>query len=214
MNANYKIQHPKAESVRFQAAVDVRLCLFPNDVPLKEAIQKTLDRMRFLFGDDVPDELVRTAVVIAYADCAVFNVEKHLDELACLCKEKGVASMETEFKRISKKLKRVEAEALCHEVGVIELLIDKKENGQYRYKAQAINIGTRYFYRVYERETEISEIDYMRIIGNPSLHYFSTALRLHIQLELKDYDSSVAAHPLNSRSPWYMKLLLSLRREN
>ncbi len=35
---------------------------------LKQAIESTLKRMRYLFGDDIPDALVRTAVSLTYAE--------------------------------------------------------------------------------------------------------------------------------------------------
>src|ERR1700693_1016177 len=85
MNAKFTIKNPEANSVigmyvdepigmdhpifmvRFQSGIDAGL-LFQNGTPLKDAIQSTVQRMRFLFGDDIPEELVRTTVSLVYAE--------------------------------------------------------------------------------------------------------------------------------------------------
>ena len=86
MNAtDFKIKNPKANSVpgmyvdgpigmghplakiKFQSEVDATLH-YQNSISLREAIRFTLKRMRFLFGDDIPDEIVRTAVSLVYAE--------------------------------------------------------------------------------------------------------------------------------------------------
>ncbi len=54
-----------------------------------------------------------------------------------------------------------------------------------RYEALAINIGDKYYYRVKYLELEITKHQFYLVVGNPKLHYFSTALSLHLDLERK-----------------------------
>ncbi len=58
--------HPLAK-IKFQSEVDATLS-YQGSRSLKEAIESTLKRMRYLFGDDIPDALVRTAVSLTYAE--------------------------------------------------------------------------------------------------------------------------------------------------
>lgn len=85
MNANFTIKNPHANNVfgmyvdepigmdhplfmiRFQSGIDARF-LYQGGVPIQDAIQQTVKRMRFLFGDNIPEELVRTAVSLVYAE--------------------------------------------------------------------------------------------------------------------------------------------------
>lgn len=94
MNAtDFKIKNPKANSVlgmyvdgpigmdhplakiKFQSEVDATLH-YQNSTPLKDAIGATLKRMRFLFGEDIPDEIVRTAVSLTYAGYVASKTKK------------------------------------------------------------------------------------------------------------------------------------------
>ena len=92
-NKDFKIKNPKANSVlgmyidepigmdhplakiKFQSEVDASLH-YQNSTPLKDAIHFTLKRMRFLFGDDIPDGLVRTAVTLTYAEHVALKTKK------------------------------------------------------------------------------------------------------------------------------------------
>jgi hypothetical protein len=92
-NTDFKIKNPKANSVlgmyvdgpigmghplakiKFQSEVDATLH-YQNSTSLKEAIEGTLKRMRFLFGDNIPDELVRTAVSLTYAEHVALKTKK------------------------------------------------------------------------------------------------------------------------------------------
>ena len=85
MSTNYKIKNPDADSVlgmyvdepigmdhplamiKFQSGVDATLH-YQNKMSLKESIESTLKHIRYLFGDDIPDEFVRTTVSLVYAE--------------------------------------------------------------------------------------------------------------------------------------------------
>ncbi len=85
MSTNFKIKNPKANivlgmyvdepigmehslaKIKFQSEIDASL-QYQNAVPLKNSIESTLKHIRFLFGDGIPDELVRTAVSLVYAE--------------------------------------------------------------------------------------------------------------------------------------------------
>lgn len=60
------MDHPLFK-VRFQSRLDALSCL-QSGMSLQDAIQTTLKRMRYLFGDGFPDEIVRTVVFLAYAE--------------------------------------------------------------------------------------------------------------------------------------------------
>jgi len=93
MNTDFKIKNPKANSVlgmyvdgpigmghplakiKFQSEVDATLC-YLGSKSLKESIESTLKRMRYLFGDDIPDALVRTAVSLTYAEHVALKTKK------------------------------------------------------------------------------------------------------------------------------------------
>ncbi len=51
------------------------------------------------------------------------------------------------------------------------------------YWADAIQDGSRFYYRVDGITVEIDEDEYGQVIGNPSLYYFSTALKLHFKIK-------------------------------
>jgi len=93
MRTNFKIKNPKADSVlgmyvdepigmehplamiKFQSRVDATLH-YQNAMSLKESIESTLKHIRFLFGDDIPDELVRTTVSLTYAEHVALKTKK------------------------------------------------------------------------------------------------------------------------------------------
>lgn len=66
--------HPLAKA-KFQSEVDATLH-YQNSTPLEDAIAGTLKRIRFLFGDNIPDELVRTAVTLTYAGHVASKTKK------------------------------------------------------------------------------------------------------------------------------------------
>jgi hypothetical protein len=47
-----------------------------GSVPLKKSIESTLKRIHFLFGADIPDELVRTTVSLTYAEHVLLKTKK------------------------------------------------------------------------------------------------------------------------------------------
>lgn len=85
MSTHYTIKNPSAKSVlgiyveepigmdhplfmvRFQTKVDARFQCEGN-IPICDAIASTVKRMQFLFGDDIPVELVASTVSLVYAE--------------------------------------------------------------------------------------------------------------------------------------------------
>ena len=47
------------------------------------------------------------------------------------------------------------------------------------YWADVIQDGPKFYYRVDDTTVEINSDEYHKVIANPSLYYFSTALKLH-----------------------------------
>ena len=90
---DFKIKNPKANSVlgmyvdrpigmghplakvKFQSEVDATLS-YLGSMSLKEATESTLEHIRYLFGDDIPEDLVRTAVSLTYAEHVALKTEK------------------------------------------------------------------------------------------------------------------------------------------
>lgn len=61
------MQHPLSMA-RFQAGVDGVL-LAGMGISLGDAIQRTVPRIRDLFGEGIPRELIEVAVVVGYCSC-------------------------------------------------------------------------------------------------------------------------------------------------
>ena len=51
------------------------------------------------------------------------------------------------------------------------------------YWADAIEDGGKFYYRAKGVTVEIEEYELYRVVENPSLYYFSTALKLHFRIE-------------------------------
>ena len=51
------------------------------------------------------------------------------------------------------------------------------------YFAEAIKYQGKYFYRVDGVTVETEQYEYERVITNPHLHYFSSALKLHYRIQ-------------------------------
>ena len=62
-------------------------------------------------------------------------------------------------------------------------LCDEKKS--FQYFAEAIEDSGRYYYRVDNVILEITEIEFNRVVINPKLYYFSTALWLHLEIQRK-----------------------------
>jgi len=93
VSIKFKIKNPKAKSVlgmyvdepigmdhllakiKFQSEVDATLG-YQGSKSLKESIESTLKHICFLFGDDIPDELVRTTVSLTYAEHVALKTKK------------------------------------------------------------------------------------------------------------------------------------------
>ena len=56
-------------------------------------------------------------------------------------------------------------------------------DGRFEYMAEAIERGGRYYYRIGVTTIEVTKPEYDRVIANPRLYYFSTALKLHKVIE-------------------------------
>jgi hypothetical protein len=50
------------------------------------------------------------------------------------------------------------------------------------YWAEAIEDGDKFFYRAKGVTVEIEEYEFLKVVRNPSLYYFSTALKLHLRI--------------------------------
>lgn len=140
MNTNFRIKNAKADSVigmyvdepigmdhplfmvRFQSRIDAG-SLYHNYTPLQNAIQSTVKRMRDIFGDDIPEELVRTAVTLVYAENdALQPMQPYLRILINLVYVegvedyvKGVNAAVEEFIRIMVGIDRTNAELVKDE---------------------------------------------------------------------------------------------------
>lgn len=133
MSAHFTIKNPNADSVlgmyvdepigmdhplfmvRFQSRIDAGL-LYQNGTPIQDAIQLTVKRMRFLFGDDVPEELVRTTVSLVYAENdSMQPLHQHLKVLLDRYYGGGIVASADEFSRIIHGMEEVEAYQLCDE---------------------------------------------------------------------------------------------------
>lgn len=55
----------------------------------------------------------------------------------------------------------------------------------FKYLAEAVEDGGKYYYRIDSMTLEITQLEYSRVIGNPYLYYFSTALKLQNLIEYK-----------------------------
>ena len=51
------------------------------------------------------------------------------------------------------------------------------------YWAEAIEDGDKFYYRAKSVTIEIEAYEFRRVVENPSLYYFSTALKLHFRIE-------------------------------
>lgn len=60
-----------------------------------------------------------------------------------------------------------------------------KARDHFNYLAEAIVDKGKYYYRVDNVTLEITQLEYSRVIGNPYLYYFSTALKMHFLIQHK-----------------------------
>ena len=51
------------------------------------------------------------------------------------------------------------------------------------YWAEAIEDGDKFYYRAKGVTVEITKVEFHRVVGNPVLHYFSTALKLDFRIK-------------------------------
>ena len=65
------MDHPIA-SMRFTSSMQADLC-FQQSVPLKKAIESILGNIRYIFGEDIPEELVIATVTLVYIQQSAFK---------------------------------------------------------------------------------------------------------------------------------------------
>ncbi len=133
MSAKYTIKNPNADSVigmyadeqigmdhplfmvRFQSRIDAGL-LYQNGTAIQDAIHATVKRMRGLFGDDIPEELVRTTISLVYAENdALQALQQQLKVLADLYQSEGVNATVNKFSSMICGMKDGEAHLLYDE---------------------------------------------------------------------------------------------------
>ena len=68
------MNHPIAR-IRLTCITDANL-QYQLGVPLKASIESTLKHIRYLYGDDIPDALVRSTVYLVYAENTALKVKK------------------------------------------------------------------------------------------------------------------------------------------
>ena len=66
--------------------------------------------------------------------------------------------------------------------GIVPTSLDPPDDDG-NYWSEAIEVGDKFFYRAKGTTVEISEYEFRRVVGNPSLYYFSTALKLHYRIK-------------------------------
>ena len=66
--------------------------------------------------------------------------------------------------------------------GSVPTSLDPPDDGN-NYWAEAIEDGGRFYYRAKGVTIEIGQSEFCKVIENPSLYYFSTALKLHFRIE-------------------------------
>ena len=66
--------------------------------------------------------------------------------------------------------------------GSVPSLLDLPDD-ENKYWAEAIEDKGRFYYRAKGVTIEIGEPEFRKVIENPSLYYFSTALKLHFRIE-------------------------------
>lgn len=68
-------------------------------------------------------------------------------------------------------------------INSLEIRLYGEKNSKPKYISEAIEIQDTYYYRVDKIIIEITKKDYSRVIINPYLYYFSTALKLHLTIK-------------------------------
>ena len=66
--------------------------------------------------------------------------------------------------------------------GKVPTFLDPPDDDN-NYWAEAIEDGDKFYYRARGAAVEIEEYEFHRVVGNPSLYYFSTALKLHCRID-------------------------------
>ena len=53
----------------------------------------------------------------------------------------------------------------------------------FKYFSEATKDNGRYYYRIGDATIEITQFEFNRVVRNPRLYYFSTALWLHLRIQ-------------------------------
>lgn len=59
---------------------------------------------------------------------------------------------------------------------------------EHNYWADVIEDGVKFYYRVGDTTVEIDKVERDKVVANPSLYYFSTALKLHNRIRMARED--------------------------
>ena len=84
---------------------------------------------------------------------------------------------------------------------VLRKPFSQKDIGKNNYFAEAITKDGKFFYRVDGTTVEVEDGEYKKVISNPRLYYFSTALKLHFRV-LKAKELKLGLNwPVNPAAP-------------
>jgi hypothetical protein len=63
-------------------------------------------------------------------------------------------------------------------------------SGKIAYTAWAVEVGDKYYYQIGKTFVQIEKWEYDRVVKNPNLYYFSTALKLQNLIRMKNPNES------------------------
>jgi hypothetical protein len=66
----------------------------------------------------------------------------------------------------------------------------KVVSGKIAYTAWAVEVGDEYYYQIGKTFVQIEKWEYDRVVKNPNLYYFSTALKLQGLIRMKNANES------------------------
>lgn len=92
--------------------------------------------------------------------------------------------------RLCEKITRIRIGQLPFEESALQKRLDYLSgrdevppNNENNYWAEAIEDGDKFYYRVNGTTVEITAAEFGKVIINPRLYYFSTALKLHVRIK-------------------------------
>lgn len=91
---------------------------------------------------------------------------------------------------LREKITRIRIGQLPLEESALQKLLDYLSghdevppDNEYNYWAEVIEHGDKFYYRVNGATVEITAAEFGKVIVNPRLYYFSTALKLHFRIK-------------------------------